>query len=1120
MTSFTVGDLRRAVSSRSFDRGKRYHAQGRARVTRISPDGSHVEGEVRGGNPLPYQVSAGIRRLGTGRLAIGGECSCPVGFDCKHVAALLLQVLEGGPVMAPAPATPSSPPTHLTPEVANWLAKMERAAESASEDYPDDIRQRLIYLLDVAPDWQGVPRPLLGTASVRLLVTGEFSDKVSRLDPGAIVDLPSPAKYLRPSDHLILRGLARQPAHRAGSGRTLTGETGAELLDKALATGRCRWQAIDGPLLTRAASRPGSIAWTLTADGRQRPCVLPEAGGVALPMAPPWYVDPADGLCGPVDIGLDGRLLETLLTAPPVAAREVAEVRTRLAARLPDAAPFLPPQPRPPRCIEAPPVPHLHLFPRRLAPVSHWGYSRSGTPPLDLPLARLTFLYQHLDLPGPQTGPVTTLVEDGTVIEVTRHPQIERAARRRIEKLGMHPAGAHLTGWTVPAENHDDLTFTSGFSAKADDDSWLSFLIDEIPALREEGWRIDIADDFPFRLATADGEPEAELREGKGIDWFDLHLGVPVAGQRVDILPALLNLLRGLPTQAMEQFFEDDGDDDSTLRLRLEDGRILPLPFARLRPILKALTGLFATGWTEGPAGFSRADAVELAAFAETTAASGLIWRGGEKLRALGEKLKDAAGIPPVTVPPLFVGSLRPYQQTGVAWMQLLREVELGGVLADDMGLGKTVQTLAHLAIEKAEGRADRPTLIVAPTSVLPNWRAEAAAFTPGLAVLPLHGLARKESFAKIAAADIVLTTYPLLARDIEVLAAQPWHMVVIDEAQAVKNPATAGAQALRRLEARHRLALTGTPLENHLGELWALFDFVSPGFLGDARSFARTWRTPIEKKGDGGRQAALARRVRPFLLRRTKTVVAAELPPKTEITEHIDLSQVQRDLYEGIRLAMHKKVREAIASKGLKRSRIEFLDALLKLRQACCDPRLVKTARSTHKAASAKLVRLMEMLPELIGEGRRILLFSQFTSMLALIEAELTAASMPYLLLTGDTTDRATPVRRFQSRQVPLFLISLKAGGTGINLTAADTVIHYDPWWNPAVEAQATDRAHRIGQDKPVFVYRLVADDTIEVKMAELKARKQALADGLFGAGDGTALDIGEDDIEFLLGG
>ena len=1118
MTTFTVDDIRRGFPAGSFERGQRYQRQGRVRVTAVSDNGGRIEGVVQGGERQPYQVSAGIRRLGSGKLAIGGECTCPVGFDCKHVVALLLQVLDGRmPTQRPAVAAP--PPPTLSAEVASWLARVEREADSSGEDYPPDLRQRLFYLLDVVPDWHGVKRPVLSAASVRLLVTGEFSDKVTLLDPTNVVDTTTPAKYLRPSDHVCLRRLARQSHIGGSNGRILSGEDGADLLAKALATGRCRWQAVTGPVLSQGPARPGSVGWGLTADGRQRPRVEVTGSGAALAMLPPWYADAEAGLCGPIDTGLAPRVLAALLAAPPLAASEVAEVRSRLATGLPEAAPYLPPEPRPPRRIEAAPVPHLTLFRRRFAPASYYSYGHYQRDPIDVPLARLTFLYDGIDLPGPGTQAVTTLVDGDTVVEVTRRAKAEREARRKIETLGLRPATARMAGWTVPQEHRDDLTFTTGLDAGSDDDSWLDFLIDDLPDLADQGWQIDNADDFPYRLARAEGVPEAELEGRDGIDWFDLHLGVAVDGVRVDILPALVKLLRGLPAEGLDEFLDDDGEDESAIRLRLDDGRILPLPFARLRPILKALTGLFAVGWDDDQVRFSRTDAADLAGFAEATAASGVVWRGGERLRALGQKLKDAEGIPPVTVPELFEGTLRPYQQSGVAWMQLLREVELGGVLADDMGLGKTVQTLAHMSVEKAAGRADRPSLIVAPTSVLPNWRAEAAAFTPSLAVLPLHGPARKELFADIAGADVVLSTYPLLARDIEILAAQPWHMVIIDEAQAVKNPATAAAQALRRLEARHRLALTGTPLENHLGELWALFDFISPGFLGDFRSFAKSWRTPIEKKGDVSRQEVLARRVRPFLLRRTKAVVAADLPPKTEITEHIELSQAQRDLYEGIRLAMHKKVRDAIATKGLKRSRIEFLDALLKLRQACCDPRLVKTVKGTHKAGSAKLARLMEMLPELIDEGRRVLLFSQFTSMLALIEAELATAAIPYVLLTGDTADRATPVKRFQAGEVPRCRISRKAGGTGLNLTAADTVIHYDPWWNPAVEAQATDRAHRIGQDKPVFVHRLVAEDTIEVKMAELKARKQALADGLFGSGDGAALEIGEDDVEFLLG-
>ncbi|MGH7211747.1 MAG: DEAD/DEAH box helicase, partial [Acetobacteraceae bacterium] len=469
--------------------------------------------------------------------------------------------------------------------------------------------------------------------------------------------------------------------------------------------------------------------------------------------------------------------------------------------------------------------------------------------------------------------------------------------------------------------------------------------------------------------------------------------------------------------------------------------------------------------------------------------------------------------------PGCFKGTLRPYQARGVDWLQFLRVAGLGGVLADDMGLGKTVQALAHLVIEQAEGRLNRPALVVCPTTLVANWRAEAARFAPSLRVLTLHGPDRAARFPDIGDHDLVLTTYPLLARDHAALAGQEWHVVTLDEAQVIKNPAAATSKLARTLKARQRLCLSGTPLENHLGELWSLFDFLMPGFLGDSRTFQRRYRTPIEKGGDLDRRTALAGRVAPFLLRRTKAEVAADLPPKTEIAETIEMGDAQRAVYESIRLAMHTKVRRAIAERGLARSGIIILDALLKLRQACCDPRLLKLATAkAAKARSAKLERLMEMLPQMLEEGRRVLLFSQFTSMLALIEAELAERRLDYVILTGDTRDSVQPVERFQSGATPLFLISLKAGGVGLNLTAADTVIHYDPWWNPAVENQATDRAHWIGQDKAVFAHRLITVGTIEEKMETLKARKQALVAGILGGESGRALKMSEADVEELL--
>ena len=488
-------------------------------------------------------------------------------------------------------------------------------------------------------------------------------------------------------------------------------------------------------------------------------------------------------------------------------------------------------------------------------------------------------------------------------------------------------------------------------------------------------------------------------------------------------------------------------------------------------------------------------------------------------MRALGHKLRDFQGVQPVAVPAGLQASLRGYQLDGLAWMQFLREFGMAGILADDMGLGKTVQTLAHILVEKEAGRLTTPALVVAPTSLMGNWQAEAARFAPGLRVLLLHGADRKQRFAQMGEHDLVLTTYALLARDEAPLRAQRFHLLILDESQYIKNSRAKAAQTAALLVATHRLCLTGTPLQNHLGELWSQFHFLMPGLLGEEKAFNAHYRKPIEKLGDASRKDFLVRRIKPFLLRRTKDAVAKELPAKTEMVREVELSGLQRDLYETVRLAMDKKVRDAIASKGVARSQIVILDALLKLRQVCCDPRLVKVSgRNGAQAPSAKLIELMEMIVELLDEGRKILVFSQFTSMLALIEEELRARDIAYALLTGETRDRSAQVASFQRGDVPLFLVSLKAGGVGLNLTAADTVIHYDPWWNPAAENQATDRAWRIGQDKPVFVYKLIAKGTLEQKIQELQRKKADLADAVLDGGASQNLALTQDDLQAIL--
>jgi SNF2 family DNA or RNA helicase len=388
------------------------------------------------------------------------------------------------------------------------------------------------------------------------------------------------------------------------------------------------------------------------------------------------------------------------------------------------------------------------------------------------------------------------------------------------------------------------------------------------------------------------------------------------------------------------------------------------------------------------------------------------------------------------------------------------------------------------------------------------------------LRVLLLQGKDRLQLFDQIEQADLVLTTYALLPRDEEKLREHDFHLVILDESHYIKNTRSKAAQSAGLLRARHRLCLSGTPLENHLGELWSQFHFLLPGLLGDEKTFNSQFRHPIERQDDPLRRTLLNRRIKPFLLRRTKDNVAKELPPKTEMVRKVELAGAQRDLYETVRLAMDQKVRDEIDKKGVARSQIVILEALLKLRQVCCDPRLVKSLSPSKKqaAGSAKLTDLMQMVEDLLEEGRKILVFSQFTSMLELIEDELDTRGIPYALLTGDTKDRGAQVAAFQQGAVPIFLISLKAGGVGLNLTAADTVIHYDPWWNPAAENQATDRAWRIGQDKPVFVYKLIAKGTLEEKIQVLQQKKSELAHSILAEGESHKMALTQEDLQQIF--
>lgn len=607
--------------------------------------------------------------------------------------------------------------------------------------------------------------------------------------------------------------------------------------------------------------------------------------------------------------------------------------------------------------------------------------------------------------------------------------------------------------------------------------------------LQQRGWDIVMAANMGYEVHDAPPEQWTHqlIEEPGPRGWFALSVGFAVAGKHYDLLPILASLLQ-------DRFLEEtlDRPENGHVLVTLPDQSALRLPIGRVRAIMHHLAALIDPRFPQQ----LRLHALDVAGLAQVPE---LEIVPPPDLRKLSAKISHFNGFSDVEPPANLQATLRAYQLEGFRWMHFLAEHGLHGILADDMGLGKTLQTIALLLHEVVSGRsAGRPHLVIAPTSVIANWHAEIQKFAPSLRVLVLSGLERSRYFSVMTHANVVLTSYALLGRDIERLTAQEFHWVVLDEAQYIKNARSQVAQAACRLRGAQRLCLSGTPLENHLGELWSFMRFLIPGFLGSEKTFTAQYRTPIEKQGDAARLASLKQRVAPLLLRRTKDQVAKELPPKTILVHSIELRPEQKDLYETIRASMDQRVRAAIAARGMQQSQIVFLDALLKLRQICCDPRLLKDSDAAGVTGSAKLDYLCELLRSLIEEGRRILLFSQFTSMLSLIEAHLQEQGIGYLKLTGASKQRGEMVAAFQQGKIPLFLISLKAGGTGLNLTAADTVIHYDPWWNPAAEAQATDRAYRIGQTKPVFVHKLLCENTVEQRIHALQQEKARLAEEL----------------------
>ncbi|AWB35087.1 DEAD/DEAH box helicase [Orrella marina] len=1207
MSTLVEGMLKVVIDPMSLTRGKSYARAGRVKSWDLAPDGKTMTAIVRGNST--YRQVIEFTWSAKGMLSdLSGYCSCPVGFNCKHVAAAILVADEAGALFrvtgesahrnpsrqqapllnwkspgsvsagkhsaatrsqsgaaANTPSTPQAPA--LDKALTSWLTQYESQQSNslrnaplatAPNQYPSTVKDRIWYVISHEQDCVTIlPMKVAvrknGSIGARRATHYEFRN----------INQESPPKFILPVDLRIFRLLSLLRRDWIGKACIVSDdEEGQTLFRLVLDTGRAYWGDEYGLPLHADSPRKGQFVWRELGETQQLMVKADTAESDAstgsterlarsewlrpLPLVPAWYLDTETGSCGILQTDHPAHHVKWLASAPPVPASQADQMLAAMAQARIDL-------PRPKSVAQKwitdiTPVPVLTLGTIKARSLDA-GLFRIYSPPWQpdeiAPVLRLAFEYDGHRVAAERSDPIIQHMVDGQLLIIERqHESEDRFLASLVERAKdceFYPVDWYNGLIDLADFKPQDLVLwpfdsANPLSSEGGGHQALDFVEDVVPALKAQGWQVTIDPTWPCQVYEGTPQISGGIQQQEG-SWFSVGLNYEVEGQEFDLLPVLVDLVESISEDILE-------NEQALLKAlagkrfvaRLKDGRYTRFPIEPLIPALRFIRDLNQQ--------MHAAQAGTISDLAQALAGCNIPFTCGQELLTLGARLRDLASrsTSPTELPdppPNFKGDLRPYQKTGMAWMQALSDTGFGGILADDMGLGKTVQTLAFLTARRRGSKQgllqsvdqsattletdssrtqDLPCLLVVPTSLVSNWTREAARFVPDMSVLALHGPDRKQYFNQITQHDLIITTYPLLHRDNDILFAQDYDTVILDEAQHVKNPASQVAKLVRQIPSRNRLALTGTPMENNLEELWCLFDWLIPGLLGNRKSFGERFRKPIEKERNLMRQAALSKRISPFLMRRTKDQVVTDLPPRTEMTESVQLTGSQRALYETVRSTMHERVRQALAQKGLASSRITVLDALLKLRQACCDPQLVKLASAASITTSAKRARLMEMLESLVAEGRRVLVFSQFVEMLNLIEADIKASGWSYLILTGQTQKRGELVDAFQAGKASIFLISLKAGGVGLNLTAADTVILYDPWWNPAIERQAMDRVHRIGQDKPVFVHRLIAEGTVETRIAEMQARKQALMDSVFDPDTANTMDMSEDEILSLF--
>ncbi|WP_261819308.1 DEAD/DEAH box helicase [Nocardioides sp. OK12] len=1036
-----------------------------------------VDGEVAGTGPAAYRTSVSLD-LGRGRPAVTSSCSCPVGWECKHGAALLLRL---GRTLTPQDADPATGPDD---GAADWADALDTALRDLEASRGDEAgHDALALLLDLHlprhRGFTGLVAPVVRMRPVRRGASGRW--------------VRGGAAWKDFSPHGVHLGRTQHdPAHVAAVGR-LRGEMGMAAywnvadLPPLADFGPQLWQRLrqardagmalvpgDGLGEVRLLDEPVEVVADVTRDGEE-----PGAASLRFGVryAEQWW--PADRL---LLVGDEAHGVVLLDRAPSATTRDATALLAPLAAPVPPALARLVTggdTTVPPEHLDALVGARLPRLARHLPVVSSDDSISVPAPPTPRlvlvvewdrrPAAELRWQWRY------RVGDADLTCAAGSTarLDGVRDRAAERAELARLTSAGV------LAG---PGAPPDRGVPTSG----------VLDLADELARLREAGVEVEEVERPDFRPATGPveisfgqvgpddpGDPDDPAAEGDAAaadgatDWLDLSVDVSVDGEQIPLASVLEALTLG-----DERIVLPSGLHVDATAAELESLRGLVAAAAEVREPTR-----------DDRVGVGGHDLGLWATVGDLAETDTLPAHAQEWVRR-AHALRDLTDLPrpePVGV----VSTLRHYQHDGFRWLAFLQDHGLGGVLADDMGLGKTLQVLAAVARARAGGAA--PFLVVAPASVVANWARESERHTPGLVVRTITASARKlgTSVAALAdGADVVVTTYTLLRLDVEEYAALGWGGLVLDEAQHVKNHLAKTHQAVRRVEAPFRLAVTGTPFENRLMELWSLLALVAPGLYPTVKGFVDHVVRPVEKEGDSAALKRFQQRLRPFLLRRTKDLVAADLPPKQEQLLQVDLGARHRKIYDTHLAREQQKILGLVDD--FDRNRVAILSALTRLRQLSLDPALVD---AEHDAVgSAKTDVLVEHLLELAAEGHRALVFSQFTGFLRRVRARLDAEGVSYSYLDGRTRKRAEAVEGFRDGESTAFLISLKAGGVGLTLTEADYVFVLDPWWNPAVEAQAVDRAHRIGQTRPVMVYRLVSRDTVEEKVVALKERKAEL--------------------------